>query len=230
MTTGTRLARIGLWLGLVGLPLLYCLLPLLVVAIAAGTPIEQSDIYIAGQLMQPTGPPTPVWQSLLRAVASLARMAWPVLLAAGISFLFMAGSTRLGQRYCPYWQLRPAYTLGQLGKRLVGLLVAAYVIGCLVHLLLPARVWDPVALLNQSVKPGIPDFLPAGWRQEEYWWPYVRPSAAAEQGYTLYSPLYATELGFYSIKATCIKLGALLATLFFYRRSHLRTAAALPAA
>ncbi|MGI4875204.1 MAG: hypothetical protein ACRYFX_28950 [Janthinobacterium lividum] len=211
-----NLAQGGLRLGLVGLPLLCYSVPILGLVIESSSLFEQyQDIYIAGQ---PLGqvPPTVQWEQLSRLPAALlvaAVKAGPALLLGGLfSVLALAlGGWLLRQRW-PHWQLRrPATLAGQAGQWLA-LLLLAYVLGCLAHLLLPA------AWFNLPVLPAVPE-LQAKVLREEFLWPWPTPGMAGEQAWTIYSPAVLEALGFQPLKAATIKLGALFATLLLYRRS-----------
>ncbi len=219
------LARSGLQLVLIGLPLLYYLAPCGLSALeASGLFDGYGDIYIAGQ---PLDLPRPSfhWQRLLSvpyALLLLGRaIGVPVLLASLGSALMLIVSWWAVRRW-PQWQLQEPRTVGGLGSRLLMLLGLAYCLGCLVHLVMPAWLFNPPA-----VPPAFHYTI-----LEEYWYPYygwpLQPLPA--QGWTIYAPIDVSFLHYSLTKASGIKLGALLTTLLLYRYQLRRSFAAQKAA
>ena len=220
-----RPVRGGLWLLLIGLPILYYLLPSGLTALeGSGLFNDYSDIYIAGQ---PLDLPRPAfhWQrlwSLPYALLLLGKaIGLPVLLAGlGSAFLLWVG--RWVVRRCwPQWQLRKPRTVVKLGKHLLVLLVLAYCLGCLIHLLVPTWLFNPPAVPEEFHYTIL----------EEYWYPYYGwpLSPPSTQGWTIYAPIDISFLYYSLAKASGIKLGALLTALLLYRR-QLRRATTVPQA
>jgi hypothetical protein len=207
-----RLARALLWLVLVGGPLLlYSLDIVSAVVVATGAFAEFSDIYIAGQALEPQ--PAVHWERLAKlplALLVVALKVGPILLLAGAaSALVLAFGKWVVRRRWPVWTLRRPATVLALGGRLLGLVSLAYVLGCLLHWLVPAAWFNPPV-----VPPGLHFVL-----SEDYLWPYFKWPAppAMEAGWTIYAPGYGDVLTFATTKASGIQLSALLAVLLFYR-------------
>lgn len=178
---------------------------------ATGVFAEFSDVYIAGQLLEPQ--PAVHWERLAKlplALLVVAVKVGPILLLAGAaSALVLAFGKWVVRRRWPAWTLRrPATVLG-LGGRLLGLVSLAYVLGCLLHWLVPAAWFNPPV-----VPPGLHLVL-----SEDYLWPYFKwPSPpVAEQGWTIYAPGYGDVLTFATTKASGIQFSSLLTVLLFYR-------------
>lgn len=213
ITFGQRLARVGLWLILIGLPLLYYVMPSGLSALeASGLFDDYRDIYIAGQPLD-LPPPAFSWQRLWRfpyaLVLASKAIGLPVLLAGLGSFLLLFVSWRVVRRRWPRWQLQEPRTVVGLGCHLLALLILAYCLGCLIHLIVPA--W----LFNPPVVPQTFHYIIL----EEYWYPYygwpLQPPPT--QGWTIYAPIDVSFLDYSLTKASSIKMGALLTTLLLYR-------------
>jgi hypothetical protein len=213
--------RAGIWLILIVLPLLYYLMPSGLYALETSSLFDDyRDIYIAGQ---PLDLPRPAfhWQrlwSLPYALLLLGKaIGLPVLLASLGSTLLLFISWWVVRRRWPLWQLRAPHTLMGIGGHLLALLCLAYCLGCLVHLVVP--IW----LFNPPVVPKAFHFIVS----EEYWYPYygwpLQPPHT--QGWTIYAPINVSFLHYSLIKASGIKLGALLTTLLLYHRQLRRSTA-----
>jgi hypothetical protein len=180
-----RLARVGLWLVLVWLPMVFYLLMVGADSVALG-PLRGD------------------------ALAALLSFGWPALLG-GISVVLLLALLQFFQRRLrqpSYWQ--------RWWSAPVAVGLGAYLLGCLVQLVLP-----PALLHWYAFNPQQP-----GWKPM-YWWPFFNNSSGIYGGWTLYPPLSAFEMRGYAlippVEASCIKLGALLATLLFYWRSLARS-------
>jgi hypothetical protein len=220
------LARVGIWLVLIGLPLLYYLAPCGLSALeASGLFDGYGDIYIAGQ---PLNLPRPSFQwqrlwSIPYAVLLLGKtIGLPVLLAGLGSALLLSMSWWAVRQRWPQWQLQKPRTVVGLGSRLLMLVGLAYCLGCLVHLVVPAWLFNP-PIVPQAFHYTI---------LEEYWYPYygwpLQPLPM--QGWTIYAPIDVSFLHYSLTKASGIKLGALLTTLLLHRYQLRRSIAAPKAA
>jgi len=189
-----RLVRVGLWAALVVLPLLLYLL------VACG------DVLALGPLRGD-------------AMAMLLSFGWPVLLG-GLGTALLVLVARLMRRYTPPPLHRWQKASGMMQPVIVG--VGAYVLGCLVHWLLP-----PALLYGFVFMPPLPRWRPA------YWWPASEFfNSGLPAGWTIFPPLSSIQFRSYAlvppVEAACIKLGALLATLLAYRFPRQRSLAAAP--
>ena len=182
-TLWERLARVILWALLVVLPLLLYLL------VACG------DIVALGPLRGD-------------ASAVLLSFGWPMLLG-GLATMFLLLLVWLGGRYAGWVAIR-SLTASELTRPVV-MGLGAYLLGCLVHWLLP-----PILLYCFTFMPPSPYYEP------DYWWPFSEFfSGDVPAGWTLFPPLSAVQFRGYAlvppVEAACVKLGALLATLLTYR-------------
>jgi hypothetical protein len=134
------------------------------------------------------------------AAAILLSFGWPTLLGTlGTALLLLLArllSRYFGRRLRPNKIVQPVFT---------GL--GGYLLGCLVHWLLPSALLYCFVLM-----PPLADWKPA------YWWPLSELfSNDMPVGWTIFPPLSTFQLQSYAlippIEAACIKLGALLATL-----------------
>jgi hypothetical protein len=119
---------------------------------------------------------------------------WPILLAGFCAWLILA-MLELVQRRRPV-------VLGARSQPLA-LGAGAYLLGCLLHLMLPAPVLHPFGPYLSLLDTG-----------PLYWWPFE----GLHGSYTLYPPLDPRFVLVPTTEAACIKLAALLAALLFYQR------------
>lgn len=189
-----RLTRAGLWAILVVVPLLLYLL------MACG------DVLALG----------PLRGDVMAIVISFG---WPVLLGS-LGTVILLLLVQLIRRYAH----RPIFSWqrasGLMQPVIVG--IGAYMLGCLVHWLLPSAL-----LYGFVFMPPLP-----GWRPD-YWWPLSEFFGSdTPVGWTIFPPLSSIQFQSYAlvppVEAACIKLGALLATLLVYRFPRQHNLAAVP--
>ena len=121
-----RLIRAGLWLVLMGLPLLYCGLAVVCDAVSQAMRL----------------PAAPADKRTAVVLAAIEAYGWPVLLAAlAVGVLLVLGALVV-RRFSLGW-LVPAGASAEirLGRQLLALLVLAYLLGTLVHVGLPASLF-----------------------------------------------------------------------------------------
>ncbi|UPL49770.1 hypothetical protein [Hymenobacter sublimis] len=203
-----RLGCLGLWWLLIGFPIMYCLL-----FIASdfghtfGWPSSNSfDIYIDGQPLdiqeQAAGAHYNSWQSFLAVSFTLLVRLYPMWIAFVVAGVLLLLVTVVARQTEKNFLFKPASSLRHLTVELVKVLLVAYFLGCIVHIIsYPVFQALDHSGLSMPFKP-------------EYWWPYYGwpvPDSSL-QGWTIYPPLGIMPM-LPGAEAACVKLGALLAVL-----------------